>query len=196
MQYWIVYSGGVGGDGFSNLLEHADNVVPADGNLTWRIDDSCQERVKFYGPKWTNDPIPFRFSNVGLDRTWIHPAYLDIVNNNLNTVIPTHYAYFKDIDRSPLKPILTKNQVLVHLYSTNFERVRSDFLIKNKENPATVNPHMEAMIQLQMNSSAYHCQIDIERAWTQWNYLSKILDDLGIKLQKTYYDQYLAMIGK
>lgn len=197
MQYWIFFSPGVGGDGFVNLLEHANNVEPADGNLYWRIDQIFSDTIKFYDPKWTEDPRPFRNlddreleKNVNLNK-----HYLELIENNINTVIPAHYFYFDHINDFKWKNIVEKNQIKINLYSLNTERVVKDFFLKHR---ITNQLDFEGQIfwankniHENLNSDKYDCHIDIEKVWTNWNYLEDKLKTLGIELDYNVYKTYL-----
>ena len=84
MQYWIFYEPGVGGDGFACLLEHANNVYPADGQLQWRFhfyngfENVLKKPIRFFQSHWCEDPIPFRnFGN--LNSAKVNPIYLQLI---------------------------------------------------------------------------------------------------------------------
>ena len=68
MQYWIFFQAGVGGDGFANLLEHANNVIPVDNKRYWRIQTDNiidgKRYVKFLSPNWYLSEKPSRLFRV------------------------------------------------------------------------------------------------------------------------------------
>lgn len=197
MQFWIFYEHGTGGDGFSNLLEHAENISPADGNTDWKIDFNENGIVKFFGANWAEDPIPFRYKDSKGDLSRLNLTYVSLVQSGINTVIPTHYNYWSLISDSPLKDLVEKDQIKIHLYSTDYNRVVNDSIVKNRIiGPGSSVDRVEKIIQDQLKNEKYHIQIDIEKVWTDWEYLKSSLDVLDIKLDKCYYDEYLIIINK
>jgi len=198
MQFWIFYLPGTGGDGFSNLLEHAENIFPADGNTDWKIHFNENKIVKFYGAKWAEDPIPFRNYDISLNLPQLNSTYVSLVESGANTVIPTHYNYWSQISASPVKSLVEKDQIKIHLYSTDYKRIINDSIVKNRLTLTTMpsNSGLERLIQDQLKSKKYHIHIDIEKVWIDWEYLKSSLDVLDIKLDKCYYDEYLKIINK
>lgn len=197
MQFWIFYLPGVGGDGFSNLLEHATNVLPSDGNTGWKIHWQRDGIVKFHGPNWAQDPIPFRSHSLN-KHVMLNEHYVSILNKNLNTVIPTHPdGYWQHIDQSPIKDVVEKNQVKIHLYSNDYQRVMSDFANKSRPGPhyLTLGEFTNRNSQ-NLSNPAYALHIDIERAWREWDYLEKCLIAIDINLDRCYYNDYLKLINK
>jgi hypothetical protein len=197
MQYWILYTAGVGGDGFANLLEHSSNIKPADGKLYWRIHRRIAEQVKFYGCHWTLDPDkPFR-KNYPILNVTLNPIYLRLVENKINTVIAAHYVYWMQIDRHPLKDIIQKDQSLINLYSTKYQRTQRDYLVKHlMPIQDELYPLEDIIMQTQDElKRPYDVYIDIDRAWQDWNYLDDKLKTLDIHLDKCYYDEYLKIKG-
>jgi hypothetical protein len=211
MQYWIFYTGGVGGDGFCNLLEHAENVKPADGLLKWRI-HTKQDRggvdlkntVKFYGPNWSvsADAHPFRKYNCIVPVEQIKRSYIDIVANNLNTVIPCHTdVYFQQINDSKYKNIVEQNQVKIHLYSFNFNRVNEDLILKTGMMPlargdSNLNKkYIGDEITKYYDSGLFDYELDIEQVWRKWDYLKDFLDKIGLVLDQKYYNEYINLVN-
>jgi len=199
MQYWIFFQPGVGGDGFSNLLEHANNVYPADEYATWRIHKKFNTKVKFYGAQWVENCIsqPFRqYSDNFKDLTLKH-SYIDIIENSRNTVIPVHYDYQSCIDYFPFRNVVEKDQVKIHLYSTNYERIVLDAKIKNQFDEIQDKTIISKLInqQLKQFKSYYDIHIDIEQVWQDWDYLNENLKLLDIDLNKRFYDIYMKIKG-
>jgi hypothetical protein len=205
MQYWIMYQAGVGGDGFGNLLEHADNVFPADEQDSWRIhyrDNRAgvlDRPVRFYQAHWALDPKPFRFPTLP-ESTILNPVYVDLIKQQKNTIITSHYSYFTQIDKFEYQDIVKQDQVLINLYSDRVERVYQD--LNNKRPESTIKNLSLAQFEIffqRVNSSEssrtdYAIHIDIEKAWRDWDYLNNCLNKLGINLNKKFYDHYLTYI--
>ena len=200
MQYFIFFAPGVGGDGFTNLLEHAKNIIRADGqyNPSWRIDKKFENKTKFYGAKWTlKSPYPFRTNAMSVNNIKLHPVYLNLIKQKKNTLIPVHYVYKEQIKNFPFRDIVETDQVKIHLYSSNIERQVLDCKIKNQSNQNTnvVTATRKLSIEL-ADTSYYDIHIDIEEVWKNWDYLNEKLKLLNIELDKSYYDEYLNIINE
>ena len=217
MQYYIIYQHGVGGDGFANLLEHANNMHRADGLRDpnrWRVMKKIGNKTRFYGAPWTTiPPHPFRGHPMDKDSR-LAESYLELIEKKKNTVISVHYSYLHSIKYFPFRELIERDQVKIHLYSTDFERVILDDRVKNgrgldKEQlvPAvniTDEIHVkdvdEAMLVKEINknltkfASFYDMHIDIEQVWNSWEYLDEKLKILGIDLDKSHYDEYMKII--
>lgn len=204
MQYWIFYQAGVGGDGFGNLLEHATNVLPADGFLEWRVhpyDDLSQSSdlpVRFFQPKWAQDPVPFRYPTLA-QVTELNHNYVKLVAQGNNTVVTAHYNYYYDlIDQFEYKSIVEQDQVRIHLYSDRCQRVYQDLSVKRGQ-PAidqkTFEQQHQFNNQIELARSWYHIHIDIEQAWRSWDYMQDCMSQLSIDLPRAAYDHYLTYIN-
>jgi len=208
MQYWIFYTGGVGGDGFCNLLEHADNMTPADLRLEWRIHNKegrdYENTVKFYGPHWSmaTRGHPFRRYDRVVPLDQIGKPYLDLIEHDRNTVIPCHTdVYFAQINECPYKDIVQKNQIKIHVYSLDFDRVNDDLIMKTGIMPASngnaeINKrYLQEEIEKYHNSGKFDYEVDIERVWRSWDYFANWLGNLGLTMNKKYYDEYIALVN-
>jgi hypothetical protein len=201
MQYWVFFWGGVGGDGFSNLIEQAYNVQPADGVLKWRDIPASDDLVRFTVPLWIDNIKLFRDHNeeFDLEDITLNPIYVDLVEKGINTVIPVHpWKYYDIIDNLSYKNILTKDQHRIFLYSTNIKRIISEFNIKNNPDPKMMKETERSYRSRNMMGqdvyppkSMYNTFIDIDRSWVDWPYLNNILTNIGIDLSKSAYDTYL-----
>jgi hypothetical protein len=205
MQYWIIYRAGVGGDGFANLLEHAENILPADGENRWRIhyregrDGILDRPVRFYQAHWAFGPKPFRFPELP-ESIVLNPVYVDLVSQQKNTVITAHTPYFKLIDQFEYQSIVKQDQVMIYLYSDRCERVYRDLEAKRPEAVLEFRDltHFTSFHKIENSMELarrdYAIRIDIEQAWRDWDYLNNCLNKLGINLDKKYYDHYLTYI--
>ena len=103
MQYWVFFIGGVGGDGFANLLEHGTNITPVDRKLKWRLRRQYYpgEKVAFTNAIYLNPPFEGKIGgaeSVILNKTsasnldLIEPTeyYRYLVDRKINTVITAH----------------------------------------------------------------------------------------------------------
>lgn len=201
MQYWIFYQAGVGGDGFGCLLEHAANVVPADGNLHWRLHyyegafGVPLPPVRFYQSLWANEPLPFRHNSLS-PTTELNPIYVDLIKRQQNTVITAHHAYFTLINQFKYKDVVETDQIKIHLYSNNSKRVHQDLTLKRGgvgpiEQWKKLHQHVN---KFELARTAYSMHIDIEQVWRDWNYTQSCMNQLGIDLPKSAYDHYLTYI--
>ena len=198
MQFWIFFEPGVGGDGFANLLEHANNIVSADGEQNWRIHYN-HGAVKFYGAKWTTDPIPFRQPDADTTQVVINPQYVDVVNQKQNTVLCAHpTAYRVQINQSPFKDLVQTDQLKIHVYSQDFDRVASDLIAKIPGVKIAPDWHsgMQNKVSNELSRTDYAIHIDIEKVWKDWGYLVNCLTAIGIDLDKSHYTEYLNIIDR
>jgi hypothetical protein len=197
MQYWIFFWGGVGGDGFSNLIEHANNITPCDGEHRWRTRNAINGKIAFKGPRFSNIGALFR-SHVGFDMSKIKllDHYINLVEQGTNTVIPAHpWQYEQFIQRFEQRDIIKKDQIKIYLYSHDKERIINDYLDKN---PVSEQKKQEIIADvtrkhpiLDSPNLGFKAYIDIDRVWKDWDYLNTILIDLGIDLDRKYYEEYL-----
>jgi hypothetical protein len=208
MQYWIFFLAGVGGDGFSNLLEHANNINPADGIIRWRIRSKPSDpKVAFYQPIFVSDDRFLRNHHcpeLDLSTIYLNPNYYKLVTTRLNTVIPAHPHLYNERDnRFRYWNFLEKSQHRILLYSDNIDRVVDDFYDKNAaflESPdADVEPREDRKNILRAGTPPYYYAddlnyntfIDIEQVWKDWDYLNNILISIGIDLDRKFYEEYL-----
>jgi hypothetical protein len=192
MQFRIIFAPGVGGDGFSALLEHANNIEPADGIVSWRQHKIVEGKLKFHDCFWVNGPYrPFRAP--GIDAEPI-PYYVDLINQGKNTVISSHYMFWDEIDQYPYREIVTRDCVYIHLYSTDIERVLKDNLIKNEISQGPTLEYYSKLLEQNLKRKEYHIHIDIEQVWQSWEYLKSCVDQLGIDLSESEYQTYMALI--
>jgi hypothetical protein len=201
MQYWVFYQAGVGGDGFGCMLEHATNIMPADGNLEWRLHyyegacDVLQHPVRFYQAWWANNPLPFRYDKLP-DKVLLNPVYVDLIKQQQNTVVTAHSCYFNLINQFEHRAIVEKDQVKIHLYSDNSERVYKDIQVKRGIDVplARFKTFHQHINEIELSRTAYNMHINIEKAWRDWNYTQSCMNQLGIDLPKSVYDHYLTYI--
>jgi hypothetical protein len=210
MQYWVFYIGGVGGDGFANLLEHADNIEPVDDHLCWRWRVSQDpNKIMFDHPAYTNDdrflrnhnedrakssfPEPFDLTKVEL-----LPNYVQKVFRGINTVIATHPWLYNFDPRFKHWNKLEKDQCKILLYSKDVNRIVNDFCDKHGLSDDVRQQRLESLTKVKppyftSPLRGYQTMIDIDRAWEDWEYLNDELVNIGINLNKTYYDEYLIV---
>jgi hypothetical protein len=212
MQYWIIFQPGVGGDGFANLLEHANNVFPADGKDMWRIHyrdgrhGILDRPVRFSQANWAFDsnklpsiPMPFRLATLP-KTTALNCVYVELIAQQKNTVITAHDNYFKQIADFEYSHIVKQDQVLINLYSNCCERVYQDLITKRPEtilefeDLTKFTNYFESVKSVEFNRSDYAIHIDIEKVRRNWLYLNECLVKLGIDLDKNFYDHYLTYI--
>lgn len=204
MQYWIFYMGGVGGDGFRNLLEYADNITPIDGVKRWKVNHAFKitnEKVRFRNIQFTTDPNFLRncVSDTNLNRIKLLPAYSQLVESGENTVLAVHPVYYNFNPNFKYWDLLEHKQHKIILYSTDYNRIYEDFrdkvpghdpglsyidYLKNMDIPNN------GFTNIKPNQATF---IDIELVWRDWDYLNNILINIGISLERKYYEEYLDL---
>jgi hypothetical protein len=210
MQFWIFHEPGVGGDGFSNLLEHANYMTPADNHyVRWRYHILENNSIRFSAARFsTMRDILKNFTqslndiNQDLNNIVFFDHYLNLVKNKNNTVITFHpyeYLYLKQNFKDWKGwEILEKNQFKILVYSTNVDRVIKDISEKLTSNEKIIEWHKHRISQHWEHRCPqhYNLMIDIDHSWTDWNYLKEKLILAGISLDKKYYDEYLDISGR
>ena len=207
MQYWVFFIGGAGGDGFSNLLEHANNVYPCDGNLLWRVrtDQSYSDKIAFYPPQsFTDNRFLRNHKDSDFDLKNIKPTamYWNLIHRGKNTVIPIHPWNYDYNPEFKYWSLLDKDQHRILLYSDDIHRVVDDYNDKNymaqedREHRINklshdISPYWEHSCDPVAKHLKYDTIIDIEQAWRDWGYLNNILTNIGIDLDRKYYEEYL-----
>jgi hypothetical protein len=217
MQYWIFFIGGAGGDGFSNLLEHSNNIKPVDGKLLWRSkpNDLNTDKVAFFYPKIANHGSFLRNHkdpNFDLTNVELSPIYRHLVETGQNTIISVHPWDYNFDPKFKYWDFLEQDQHKIYLYSNNIRRFVDDFCDKNSKwiptlysNTSVPDSNLtDAYREEKFNFFSkydppyyntkpldYKTLIDIDRAWEDWDYLNNILINIGINLDRKYYEEYL-----
>ena len=204
MQYWVFFIGGVGGDGFANLLEHANNITPADGKLLWRVRPIryANDSVGFYSASYLNHHF-LRFNDNHIKKDEVEPKtyYRNLVEQGCNTVIADHPLIY-DFDKTfKYWDLFEQDQHKIFLYSTDTKRITEEFCEKNKNlqdvrNGKTQLEMMEGFSNSKpplywMPDLNYNTYINIDQVWKDWDYLNGILTSIGIDLDRKYYEEYL-----
>lgn len=207
MQYWIFFIGGVGGDGFSNLLEQANNITPSDGVIGFRDEITKSGKIRFRSPQYAESSDFLKKWEFDNSCILVTSYYMNLIEMRINTVIPTHPAiYGRDIETIIDKEILEKDRFNIYLYSDDKTRVFEDYVDKIRPNGMNDDEKRIAISMRQRTSksylpsaisnpplSFYDCLIDIEKAWRDWNYLDTILKKIGIDLSEDVYREYLRI---
>lgn len=212
MQY-IVFSIQAGLDNIelSALIEQANDMVPSDGvpqRFRWRqyFEKVSQQRI-FGPPNWVS-PIPF-FSNSrmqdDLDNYVANPAYTRAVNAGKNIVIPINLTYFTNLlPHLSFKEYLEKDVCAIYVYSNNRVRLyneaakgpfKDNSLQVARDNILNVDPLDQALMTA-LYPKGFDAVIEMDRIWTDWDYLNNILTGIGINLPKSTYDKYLEIAGR
>ncbi len=212
MQY-IVFGIQAGMDNieFSALLEQAENMTTADGSgqkFKWRrYRDPISNEVIFGPPQWVN-PIPF-YSNSrladNLDDYVANPIYQRTVDLGKNTVIPINLTYFKSLlPHLSFKEYLEKDVCAIYVYSNNRVRLyneaakgpfKDNSLQIARDNILNVDP-LDQTLMTALYPNGFDAIIEMDRIWTDWDYLNNILTGIGINLSRSTYDKYLEIAGR
>jgi hypothetical protein len=204
MIYWLIFDGGVGGDGFANMLEHANNIEPVDGKIKWRHERTLSGKIRFWYPKWISPTQWFRWHKpnfeYGIEE--LTPVFSSLMESNANVVIPVHKCLFEHARKFKFQDLLLRENKKICLYSTNVDRMIEDFI--DKQPPHEMTPErIEAhkISTRKFNSKILHhspnheraniTYIEIDRTWYDWEYLNVHLINLGIDLPKEAYEEYL-----
>lgn len=205
MQY-IVFSiqAGIDNVELSNLIDHAANVWPADVQNHWRLGKSLIPNKKTPSPPFWTSPNNLFYSNTptykGIENYVLNPAYKEMIKTGKNTVIPVNLAHFwTDVDSYPFGDLLKTDVCAIYVYSNNRARLYEEIsynlagpdLERARENIMTVDP-LDQNLWSTLYPPGFNAVIEMERAWSDWDYLNGILTGIGIDLPKIEYDRYLS----
>jgi hypothetical protein len=191
MQIWIYFISGVGGDGFANLLEWADNVENFDSDRTfkrWRVHHWVDGSPKFWSPNIDNhdmrcfrNEFPFKLSNNYLKRN-----YVKIVNSGINTICTSHDIRFAALNQSDMQETLKQNQVRVLLTCDDYAHANHRARIKNLiKDTVGSNPLKDPI-----DHSQFDYVLNIDDVQRDWSVVNQFCQQVGLDLDRKYYDEY------
>lgn len=189
MQIWVYFIAGAGGDGFANLLEHASNVEHHDSDIkfkSWRVQHWVDNSPKFWGPdidssRCFRNNRPFLLSNNYLRRN-----YVRLVNAGITTVCTSHDIRFNLLNHSDCLDILNKDQVRVLLTHNDYAHANHVARVKNLIADTTgIDPLKEPI-----DHSQYDYVLNINDIQQDWSVVDQFCQQLGLQLDKRYYDEY------
>lgn len=189
MQIWIYFIAGAGGDGFANLLEFSTNVENIDSDLTfkrWRVQHWVDNSPKFWAPdvdsiRCFRNNQPFRLNNNFLRRN-----YVKMINAGIPTICTSHDIKFKALEQSDCQDILCRNQIRVLLTHNNYATANKTARIKNLlADTVGIDPLKEPIDHLQ-----FDYVLNINDIQQDWSVVDKFCKQVGLVLDKKYYDEY------
>ena len=185
MQVWLFFIAGTGGDGFANLLERSANVTPIDGNKDWwRIHRIVNNSTKFYAPSIDQNGC-FRISCPFESTTnRLLDQYVNLVDNNINTIVTSHDITLRDLNASDSLDVLTKNQVKILIDINNYSRAFYNNSLKN------LMPILTDAPVHNINHSNFDFVLDIDRIQSDWAYVDNFCRQLNLQLDITDYYTY------
>lgn len=210
MQY-IVFSIQAGMDHveLAALIEQANGMSTPDGTpqrFKWRQHKPKGVHV-FGAARWVF-PIPF-FSNSRLEddlsKYVPNPVWIRLLNEGKNFVIPinlTHYGSM--LPHLSFKDYLEKDVCAIYVYSNNRVRLynevekgpfKGNSLQTARDNILNVDP-LDQNLMNALYPKGFDAIIEMDRIWTDWDYLNNILTSIGIDLPKSRYDDYLKVAGR
>ena len=195
MQIWLYFLGGAGGDGIANLLEHADNVEPVDGNLEWRLSHYIDNLACWWAPCFDREqcfrsavPFPFRTdSNATTDR------YRHLVEQSIPTVITSHDTLLHALTASDDRDLLSHNQIKVLVKHTDPADSFRLCQLKNFETGSlTADPKWCRFVSRIPNH--FDHVLDTARCHQDWQYTKEFCDSIGLKLCYNTYKQWQDLL--
>lgn len=195
MQIWLYFIGGAGGDSIANLLEHANNVEPVDGNREWRLSHYIDNLACWWAPCFDREqcfrsaiPFPFRAStNVTTDR------YKHLVQHGIPTVITSHDVMLNAVNASDEKNILTQKQVKVLVKHTD---PSESFKLCQLKNFAigTLIADPEWCKQILQMPDHFDYVLDVSRCHVDWQYTKDFCSSIGVELCYDTYKQWQDLL--
>jgi hypothetical protein len=196
MQIWIYFDPGSGGDGFANLLERSRTITPFDQNdRPWRIDRFVDNCPKFWAPTVdTNECFrtgrPFNTKDNKLNQN-----YIEHVDRGANIICTSHDTSLKLLDMSDCTDVFLKNQIKVGLQYQDPINVYRQFAIKNLRNIPADLSYAKIPKLKSIDFKKFDYVVSIEKIQNDWNYVSKVCNDLNIELDHAEYQDYQCILA-
>jgi hypothetical protein len=189
MQIWIYFVPGAGGDGFANLLEHADNVETLDSDQDpkrWRVHRFVDDQPKFYSNPVDNIRC-FRNNRPFLTtENQLRPNYVRLIENGIPTVCTSHDVTKKYLHSSDSRDILEHDQISVFLYHDNYRLCVHQAALKNL---MTKIPVYHSITQ-KIDHDQFDFVLNIVDLQSDWNIVDKFCNTIGLKLDPERFDEY------
>jgi len=188
MQIWFFFNAGIGGDGVANLFEQSSNVTSFDATAEdpidyWRVHRFVDRSPKFYAPTPDANECFRRGKRFDQSQNTLHPGYAYCVATDQNCVVTSHDVQLTDLLTSDLKDVFCKNQIKVLLTIDDYRKANINAAIKNLIPTVKFN-----------NTTADHKNfdfvLDVDCIQSNWQYVEKFSQDIGIKLDYQAYLEY------
>jgi hypothetical protein len=194
MQIWIYFLPGAGGDGFANLLEHADNVETLDSDQDpkrWRVHRFVDDQPKFYANPVDNLRCFRNNRSFLLSENQLRPNYVRLVENNITTICTSHDVTKKYLHGSDSRDILEHNQVSVFLYHDSYRLCVYQAALKNLEPklPPDVGDNYYPIRQ-KIDFSQFDFILNIAEIQQNWSAVDKFCNTVGLKLDPERFQEY------
>ena len=184
---------GVGGDGFCNLLEHANEVVPLDRLLEWRIHRYVDDQVKFWAPTVDHDGTFRCNKSIDLSCDSLTDDYKTLVAAGVPMVISSHLENMSYLNSGEGPWQLHHDRISIWLYSnkrkaqcvdraTRLNLIEYDVDDRARIKQSAVIPPM---------ADTYSRAICIEEMQQDKLQFFNFLDELGLTMDEQWYHEYL-----
>jgi hypothetical protein len=199
VQFWIYFDAGAGGDGFANLLEHADNITPWDQDLkVWRFSHYVNNEATFYAPPIDHNGC-FRTPKNGrsssafrCNENVLHESYVDRIQKNINTVCTSHDVTKKYLHASDRRDILEHNQISVYLFHPSYRQCSYQAALKNlipKLPPKMVDNYYQP-VRKNINIKQFDFVLNIEQIQADPSALDQFCNTVGLNLNPERFQEY------
>lgn len=145
------------------------------------------------------------FHNFDYKHWTINKAYRNLIENGRNTVVPANLSHFwENIDNFKFADIVKKDVCAIYVYSNNKARLFNEiantglkYLEKQsaRQNIVDIDP-LDQTLWSKLYPPGFDVVLDMERIWTDWDYLNDALTGVGIHLSKSQYIKYLSVYGR
>lgn len=209
-QIWLFFVPGAGGDGVANLLERCRNVksidnYPFDGPTNgWRIQRIVDGGIKFYAPTVDTNAC-FRKNSRNsfrVENNTLNPIYESAVINHQSIIVTSHDIDLEGLVSSDKKDLFCQGQITVLLECRDHNRCYINQKKKNlQEFPSQ---HLWIKDTIRIDGKPVYPNIDhtkfdhviyIEDLQQDFAYLEIFLQQVGLDIDKKYYDQYIKLIN-
>jgi hypothetical protein len=196
MQIWIYFEPGTGGDGFANLLERSRTITPFDQNdRLWRLHRFVDNCPKFWAPTVDTNACfrtghPFYTKDNKLTQN-----YVEHVDRGANIICTSHDTSLELLEMSDCTDVFLKNQIKVKLHHQDPINVHKQSAIKNLQNISADLSFAKIPKLKSIDFKKFDYVVSIEKIQTDWNYVSKVCNDLNIELDQAEYQDYLCILA-
>lgn len=195
MQIWIHYLPGAGGDGFCNLLEHTNEVLPLDRALKWRVHRYVDDQVKFWAPTVDHDGTFRSNKSFDLSCDLLTDDYKTLVAAGVPIVISSHLGNMSYLNSGQGPWQLHQDRISIWLYSNkrNVQCVDRAMRLNLMEYDINNYVRFRESAEISPKADTYVRAVCIEEIQQDKLQFFNLLDELGLTMDEQWYHEYLAI---
>jgi hypothetical protein len=195
MQIWIYFFPGVGGDGFANLLEHANNVIPIDGDRRWRPQWYVDNQIKFYSPAPDRDYCFRNQKRFDSTKNRLNDSYIwALAHKDKHTIVTSHDLRKVKFNASDHLEILAHDYQDIFLTTRDYFKAMERATLKNllKKIDRWFDPKLLVASQI----STYHDRyVYIEDVLADWSSFRDFCASMELDIDVQHFDHYHDLVS-